>query len=82
MTGLGIGCAICMMVFDVRSDVFATGCSHLYHHDCLSQWIKRYYVFLLNYIWSFVYYHMKMLLGDFTAKVGGKRIFEANNWTG
>ena len=30
----------------------------------------------------FPQYHMKILLGDFNAKVGREDIFQANNWTG
>ena len=49
-----ISCVICSDLFVAASDVFATGCGHLFHYACLIQWIERYYLFLLNYIWSFI----------------------------
>jgi hypothetical protein len=51
---MNISCAICRELFVAASDVFTTDCGHLFHYACLIQWIERYYLFLLNYIWSFI----------------------------
>ncbi|XP_023721311.1 E3 ubiquitin-protein ligase TRAIP isoform X2 [Cryptotermes secundus] len=36
-----ISCVICSDLFVPVSDVFVTGCGHLFHYPCLIQWIER-----------------------------------------
>lgn len=45
-----ISCVICSDLFVPTSDVFITGCGHLFHYPCLIQWIER-YLFQLNSIY-------------------------------
>jgi exonuclease III len=41
---------------------------------------NRFYEELEHVFDEMLNYHMKMLLGDFNAKVGGEDIFQANYW--
>jgi hypothetical protein len=31
-------CTVCMGHFRVREEVLLTGCRHIFHHRCISQW--------------------------------------------
>ena len=35
----GIGCSTCMESFTSRCDVSTTPCAHVFHTDCLTQWL-------------------------------------------
>jgi hypothetical protein len=33
-------CCVCMENFSCNQDVFFLPCKHIFHHDCLSEWIR------------------------------------------
>ncbi|KAJ1380135.1 Zinc finger, RING-type [Sesbania bispinosa] len=37
-------CSICLMEFDVGTEVSSMPCKHVYHHECLVQWLKTSHV--------------------------------------
>lgn len=38
-TQFAFGCAICANAFDIEKTVCSTGCGHVYHETCLTQWM-------------------------------------------
>ena len=41
LTVMNSSCDICRELFFAASDVFVTGCGHLFHYASLNQWIAR-----------------------------------------
>lgn len=38
---LNLNCVICAELFGQADEVFATVCGHMFHHNCLNQWLDR-----------------------------------------
>ncbi|KAH8401637.1 hypothetical protein KR009_006945 [Drosophila setifemur] len=39
---LNLNCVICAELFAQADEVFVTICGHMFHHNCLNQWLDRY----------------------------------------
>ncbi|XP_068143669.1 E3 ubiquitin-protein ligase TRAIP [Drosophila tropicalis] len=38
---LNLNCVICAELFSQSDDVYVTTCGHMFHHQCLMQWLQR-----------------------------------------
>lgn len=38
---LNLNCVICAELFSQADEVFVTVCGHMFHHNCLNQWLDR-----------------------------------------
>ncbi|XP_030558404.1 E3 ubiquitin-protein ligase TRAIP isoform X1 [Drosophila novamexicana] len=38
---LNLNCVICAELFSHSDDVYVTTCGHMFHHNCLMQWLER-----------------------------------------